>query len=117
MSTIVSSSDVTVMCYSAVDRNSFENVKSFWIAEIRKYNKKKPLVLVATQSDLREENNPEHITDSEGQELTRQIRAKYYNKCSATVNFGMKNVFESAVLASVKFKKKKTNIFQRVFWR
>lgn len=109
--------DVIIVCYSAVDRESFENVKSFWIREARKYNKKKPVMLVATQSDIRDENNSDHVTDAEGQTMIKTIDAEYYNKCSAASKTGMKNVFESAVLASIKYKKKKSSILKQMFGR
>ena len=109
--------DVIIVCYSAVDRESFENVKSFWIREARKYNKKKPVMLVATQSDIRDENNSDHVTDAEGQTMIKTIDAEYYNKCSAAAKTGMKNVFESAVLASIKYKKKKSSILKQMFGR
>lgn len=109
--------DVIIVCYSAVDRESFENVKSFWIREARKYNKKKPVILVATQSDIRYENNSDHVTDAESQTMIKTIDAEYYNKCSAAAKTGMKNVFESAVLASIKYKKKKSSILKRMFGR
>lgn len=109
--------DVIIVCYSAVDRESFENVKSFWIREARKYNKKKPVMLVATQSDIRDENNSDHVTDAEGQTMIKTIDAEYYNKCSAVAKTGMKNVFESAVLASIKYKKKKSSILKQMFGR
>lgn len=109
--------DVIIVCYSAVDRESFENVKSFWIREARKYNKKKSVILVATQSDIRDENNSDHVTDAEGQTMIKTIDAEYYNKCSAVAKTGMKNVFESAVLASIKYKKKKSSILKQMFGR
>lgn len=113
----IADADVIIVCYSIVDRESFENVKSFWIHESRKYNKKKPVILVATQSDVRKENNLDHVTDVEGQTMIKTINAEYYNKCSSAAKTGMKNVFESAVLASIKYKKKKSSTLRRVFGR
>ena len=109
--------DVIVVCYSAVDRESFENVKSYWVPEIRKLNKKKPVVLVATQSDIRDENNSDHVSDTEGQNLMKLINADYYNTCSAATNDGIKKVFESVILATIRYRKKKTNVLKRVFGR
>jgi GTPase SAR1 family protein len=100
-----------------VDRESFENVKSYWVPEIRKLNKKKPVVLVATQSDIRDENNSDHVSDTEGQNLMKLINADYYNTCSAATNDGIKKVFESVILATMRYRKKKTNVIKRVFGR
>ena len=100
-----------------MDRESFENVKSYWVPEIRKLNKKKPVVLVATQSDIRDENNSDHVSDTEGQNLMKLINADYYNTCSAATNDGIKKVFESVILATIRYRKKKTNVLKRVFGR
>jgi hypothetical protein len=54
--------------------------------------------LVATQSDIRDENNSDHVSDTEGQNLMKLINADYYNTCSAATNDGIKKVFESVVL-------------------
>jgi GTPase SAR1 family protein len=113
----ITDADVIVVCYSAVDRESFENVKSYWVPEIRKLNKKKPVVLVATQSDIRDENNSDHVSDTEGQNLMKLINADYYNTCSAATNDGIKKVFESVILATMRYRKKKTNVIKRVFGR
>ncbi|XP_052105493.1 cdc42 homolog [Mytilus californianus] len=113
----ITASDVIVVCYSAVDKESFENVKSFWIPMVRKLNKKKPIVLVSTHSDMRDENNTDHVSDSEGQNFMKSINADYYNKCSAATNEGVKNVFESVVCAAIRYRKKKTNVLKRVFAR
>jgi GTPase SAR1 family protein len=55
--------------YSVVDRESFKNIKSFWIPELKQFNvKKRPVILVATQSDIRDECT-DCITSEEGIEL------------------------------------------------
>ncbi|CAG2186144.1 CDC42 [Mytilus edulis] len=113
----ITEADVIVVCYSAVDKESFENVKSFWVPMVRKLNKKKPIVLVATHSDKRDENNTDHVSDAEGQNFMKSINADYYNKCSAATNEGVKNVFESVVCAAIRYRKKKTNVLKRVFAR
>ncbi|XP_063427297.1 cdc42 homolog [Mytilus trossulus] len=113
----ITEADVIVVCYSAVDKESFENVKSFWVPMVRKLHKKKPIVLVATQSEMRDENNTDHVSDAEGQNFMKSINADYYNKCSAATNEGVKNVFESVVCAAIRYRKKKTNVLKRVFAR
>lgn len=72
---------------------------------------------MATQSDIRDEDNTQHVSDLEGQYMTKLIGAEYYNKCSAAAQTGMKNVLESVVLASVIYRKKRASIIKRVFGR
>lgn len=57
------------------------------------------------------------MTNAEGQTMIKTIDAEYYNKCSAAARTGMKNVFESAVVASINYKKKKSSILKRGFGR
>ncbi|CAC5357299.1 RAC1 [Mytilus coruscus] len=116
-SQMISDADVIIICYSVVERETFNNVQSFWIQEIRKFNKRRPVILVATQSDIRDEDNIQHVSDLEGQHMTKLIGAEYYNKCSAAAQTGMKNVLESVVLASIKYRKKTASILKRVFGR
>lgn len=113
----ITDADVIIVSYSSVDRESFENAKSVWVPEVRKLHKKKPIVLVATQSDIRDENNTDHVSDTEGQNLMKSIKADYYNKCSSATNDGVKNVFENVVCAAIRYRKKKTNVLKRVFAR
>ena len=45
--------DVFLVCYSCVNQDSFLNVKSKWIPEVRRYAPNAPILVVATQKDLR----------------------------------------------------------------
>ena len=45
--------DVFLVCFSLVDKDSLDNVKSIWIPEIRHHNPKTPIILVGTKKDLR----------------------------------------------------------------
>lgn len=45
--------DVFVVCFSVADHDSFVNVKSKWIPEIRQYRPNTPFIIVGTQNDLR----------------------------------------------------------------
>jgi GTPase SAR1 family protein len=47
--------DVFLICYSIVDHNSFENVKSFWLPEAIEHNPASIKMLIATKEDLRNE--------------------------------------------------------------
>ena len=45
--------DVFLMCFSTVNPNSLANIKEKWAVEVRKYYNA-PIVLVGTQTDLRD---------------------------------------------------------------
>lgn len=46
-----------VVCFSVADTDSFENIRSKWIPELRQYRPHTPFILVGTQSDLRNPDN------------------------------------------------------------
>jgi small GTP-binding protein len=41
-----------VLCFSLVNRNSFENISTRWIPEILHYNPLAPIILIGTKKDL-----------------------------------------------------------------
>lgn len=53
-----SGTDLFLVCYSIISRNSFENVKNKWLPELKQFmeehnEKKVPILLVGLKSDLR----------------------------------------------------------------
>ncbi|XP_061193426.1 cdc42 homolog [Saccostrea echinata] len=110
------SNDIFVVCFSTVDRESLENVKDFWIPEIRQIDRKRPVVLVGTQTDLRKEGSS-HVTKEEGENLAKQIGAFSYLECSAVQKTGVKDVFEQVVMATLKCRKRRSSLIKRVFSR
>ncbi|VDI80353.1 rho-related GTP-binding protein RhoJ-like [Mytilus galloprovincialis] len=108
-------SDVFILCYNIADRESFKNIKSFWIPEIKQYNvKKRPIILVATQSDSRHLYE-DSVTCEEGVELAKDIGAECLIETSAITREGTTETFERVVMSALKHKKKKYKIFQRLF--
>ncbi|XP_030048481.1 rho-related GTP-binding protein RhoH [Microcaecilia unicolor] len=95
--------DVILMCYSVANHNSFLNLRSKWIAEIRSHLPQTPVLVVATQTDQRE-MGPHRlacINPVDGKRLAQDIRAKGYLECSALSNRGVQQVFECAVRTAV----------------
>jgi len=96
--------DVVLLCYSTVSRNSFQAIGGKWAPEVRHYLPGIPTILVGLKTDLRDskQKDPhtaefEPITAKEGEELAKKIGAARYLECSARENKGVKEVFESAV--------------------
>lgn len=90
---------VFLVCFSVVNRSSFEYVK-----EIAHRFKKKPFILVGTQMDLRAEESTENklgpISPKEGEKLAKKLKAVKYVECSALTQVGLKNVFDEAIAAA-----------------
>lgn len=110
-------SEVLVLCFSVCDRESFYSVVNSWVPEIKRHTKKKrPVLLVGTQIDLRQGTQHE-VTTEEGADLAKIIGADCYIECSARSRVGLKQVFEHVVFSALKCRKKKSTIFSRFFGR
>ena len=113
--------DVFLICYSVVNPSSFENVRIKWYPEVRHHCPNRPIILVGTKLDLREdpktleklrERKMGPITYAQGLAMAKEIGAVKYLECSALTLKGLKNVFDEAIRAflcpPVKPKKKKS---------
>ncbi|KAK9540175.1 hypothetical protein VZT92_002644 [Zoarces viviparus] len=91
--------DVVLVCYSVANPNSLASVQHKWIAEVRENLPKVPVLVVATQTDLRETgaHRGSCISAAEGRRLAHEVRAKGYLECSSLGNRGVQQVFEYAV--------------------
>ena len=101
------------MCYSITDRESFQSVKTFWLPEIRREAGKKPVILVATQTDTRSTPGEDTITKFEGLELADEIGADHFTECSSVSKRGIPKVFEYSIHSVLKYKKEKPNLVKR----
>ena len=104
------SADVILLCFSVDSPSSLENILETWMPEIKRYCKKVPVVLIANKKDLRYDSNTieelskswqEPVKSSEGQAMADKIKAFAYLECSAINNDGVKEIFETAVKASM----------------
>lgn len=95
--------DVVLICYSVANPTSLANVQNKWIAEIREYLPKVPVLVVATQTDLREFGayRGSCISAAEGRQVAHAVHAKGYLECSSLNNRGVQQVFEYAVRMAV----------------
>ncbi|GAM17314.1 hypothetical protein SAMD00019534_004890 [Acytostelium subglobosum LB1] len=100
------STDIFLMCYSVVNPPSYLNVFDKWLPEINHYTKNVPIVLVGTQTDLREdaevlksleEKEMKPITYEEGLVMMRKIGARAFSECSVQTMKGVPQVFEEAI--------------------
>ena len=63
---------IFVACYSVEDRQSFENMKSFWIPAVQSLPIVHPIILVATHVDMRSGHKSDHVTLREGAIFSRE---------------------------------------------
>ncbi|XP_054460614.1 rho-related GTP-binding protein RhoH [Anoplopoma fimbria] len=95
--------DVVLVCYSVANLNSLASIQDKWMAEVRENLPKVPVLIVATQTDLREAgaHRGSCITAAEGRRLAHDVHAKGYLECSSLGNRGVQQVFEYAVRTAV----------------
>lgn len=107
--------DVFLLCFSVVSPSSFQNIREKWIPEIKKSTKNKqkgiPLILVGTQSDLRNDVNTRvelakykevPVTEMEAKKLAKDLGCENYIETSALTQHNLKEVFDEAIMASLK---------------
>lgn len=102
--------DIFLLCYSVVQPSSFRNVTSRWAPEIQRLSPGALIVLVGTQSDLREDvhvliqlaqSQEQPVTPEEARACAQQINAVTLTECSALTQKNLKEVFDTAILASM----------------
>ena len=104
-----------VLCYSVADRDSLESVKEFWVPELRNCaGRRKPVILVATQTDLRTDNG-NFISTAEGEILAKDIGAESFLECSAFVKDSVTKVFRQMTTAGLRYRKKRVGLVNRIF--
>eukprot|EP00088_Acartia_fossae_P003870 TRINITY_DN11663_c0_g1_i2.p1 TRINITY_DN11663_c0_g1~~TRINITY_DN11663_c0_g1_i2.p1 ORF type:complete len:444 (+),score=107.27 TRINITY_DN11663_c0_g1_i2:146-1477(+) len=106
--------DVFLLCFSVVLPSSFHNVREKWIPELKTHGGKVPVVLVGTQSDLREDaktlvqlrQNKEHpIPEQEAKKLAQTLGCELYIECSSLTQKNLKEVFDNAIVVGLGFRR------------
>ncbi|KAI5607323.1 rho-related GTP-binding protein RhoH, partial [Silurus asotus] len=102
--------DVVLLCYSVANPSTLASIQQKWMAEVRQYLPRVPVLVVGTQTDHREMGpyRDRCTTASEGKKVAHEIRAKGYLECSALINRGIQQVFECAVRTAVNQARKRT---------
>lgn len=81
-----------------------------WRPEISHFCPKTPVILVGTKKDLRSDphviddlsvSKQKPVSTEEGQQIAHLIQAQAYIECSARTREGVREVFETASLASL----------------
>ncbi|KAI9093742.1 Rho1 GTPase [Phlyctochytrium arcticum] len=104
--------DIILVCFSLINRDSYNNVLDRWYPEVRHFLAEVPKILVGNQMDLRDESTaveraefsrrfgwPEDqtpITTGEGVRLAKEIAAVRYFETSAKTKAGMAELFACA---------------------
>ncbi|KAI0443930.1 P-loop containing nucleoside triphosphate hydrolase protein [Xylaria telfairii] len=100
--------DAVFLCFSVDSEESFNNARTQWTTQIRRYTRGAPLILVGTKTDERVGASlwaplyphlESKITATEGTMTATEIGAIRYVECSAKTGQGIKGVLEEGVRA------------------
>ncbi|KAK3728405.1 hypothetical protein QZH41_017641, partial [Actinostola sp. cb2023] len=90
--------DVFLVCYDITNRKSFENVSSRWLADIRKYEPKPPVILIGTKADL---TSKRQVEEAEATKLAKTLNGDIaYVEVSYHHGDGIKTLFNTAVTSA-----------------
>ncbi|XP_056327094.1 ras homolog family member Ua [Danio aesculapii] len=104
--------DVFLLCFSVVSPSSFQNVREKWVPEIRRHCPRAPILLVGTQSDLRQDvkvliqlaqYKERPVEPQDASMCAEEVQAVSYMECSALTQKNLKEVFDTAIVASIQY--------------
>ncbi|KAH0622488.1 hypothetical protein JD844_024840 [Phrynosoma platyrhinos] len=104
--------DIFLLCFSVVSPSSFQNVSEKWVPEIRCHCPKAPIILVGTQSDLREDVKvlieldkckEKPVAEEAARLCAEEIKATSYIECSALTQKNLKEVFDAAIVTGIQY--------------
>ncbi|KAH3846966.1 uncharacterized protein LOC127873962 [Dreissena polymorpha] len=127
--------DVFVICFSVADEDSFNNVKTKWIPEIRQYRPGTPFILVGTKRDRRnstlessrlsaqmtsvsyenisvkDTKDVNFVSVKKAKHFSRKCGSLRYMECSALEGTGVTEVFSVAMEVAVAPVRKRPHSF------
>ncbi|CAI5780763.1 rho-related GTP-binding protein RhoU-like [Podarcis muralis] len=103
--------DVVLLCFSVVSPTSFQNISEKWLPELRRHCPATPVLLVGTQSDLRQDvkvlialsrRREKPVSPSAARTLSAKAGLLGYVECSALTQHNLKEVFDTAITAGLR---------------
>lgn len=105
--------DVFIVCFSVVKPETFKNAQSRWIPEVRNLMGETPIILVGTQTDLRDDETIRNklkakgdkpISERDALSVCRRVGAACYLESSPVMKKRMKRVVNDAFVSVFSFK-------------
>ncbi|KAG5421511.1 rho2 [Candida metapsilosis] len=96
-------SHVVLIAFALDTPNSFENTRSKWVQEVKKYCPNTPYILCGLKKDLRSNTKDRRrfVQVDMGEDMARIIGAKTYLESSALTGEGVDDIFEYATRLSL----------------
>ncbi|KAA6389171.1 MAG: putative Rac GTPase [Streblomastix strix] len=96
--------DLYILTYSTVQRESLMAIRTIWVPELRSYcrqnREKEPIfLLVGTKEDLRQANpdDPNNVHEDQVEQLAKEIGARAHIVCSARTKFNVHELFRLGI--------------------
>lgn len=95
-----------LICFSLINQDSLEHIKSKWYPEIRHHCPHTPIILVGTKLDLRNDKGTVKslkdikelpVTYPQGHGLAKKIGANKYLECSALTQKRLNELFDEII--------------------
>jgi len=106
--------DIVLLCFSTVNRASFQAIKEKWYPEVNHYVRETPYILVGTKIDCRENKQVDPnlgrfdpVSTEMGQKMAEEIKAIKYLEVSAKTRHGLVNVFQESMNEVLSHREKK----------
>ncbi|XP_053124504.1 rho-related GTP-binding protein RhoU-like [Hemicordylus capensis] len=103
--------DVFLLCFSVVAPTSFQNISEKWYPEVRRHCPSTPVLLVGTQSDLRQDvkvlialsrSREKPVPPAAARSLSAKLGTVGYVECSALTQHNLKEVFDTAITVGLR---------------
>eukprot|EP00055_Hartaetosiga_balthica_P000405 m.136471 g.136471 ORF g.136471 m.136471 type:complete len:194 (-) comp10684_c0_seq1:229-810(-) len=96
---------VFLICFAVDNPDSFDNISTKWIPEMKLYSPKTPYVIVGCKGDLRKDEvrtkelksvGQNFVAEDDAEALASKCGSEGYMECSAKLNDGVADVFNWA---------------------
>jgi small GTP-binding protein len=126
--------DVAILCYSAGDPNSFDNIHKYWLPELDEYAPNCPFVIAETKKDVRDEYEDKQlllesvgktesveykevcrqmegvVPEGKGMQLARELGAERFYSTSARYRVGTRGLFQGATKVAIRKTRRRRRI-------
>jgi len=95
--------DVVIICFNIGHKISFRNISAQWLTEVKEHCINKPILLVGTKKDMRDEDTSNTcVLEADGKKFAEDQKLYKYMECSALTDpQGLPAIFEEACRAAV----------------
>jgi small GTP-binding protein len=107
----LSGANVILLCFALDSKQTFCHLTDHWVGEAKHYCPDGKIIVIGTQLDLREEGNPNHVSDDEARGFVTEQKCDAFIPVSAKTGEGMDKVLPMAVKVCKSSNKEKCQVY------